>query len=276
MNARATATTTSRGREEGALRTGLSAAQREAFRERGFFSLGKPFSPAELAQIGAEYDRLLARARKIGEPKRTPFDYVALLQLQSPVLRRFATSRALVEPLLDLLGPDLRLYWDQAVAKPPGTTSDTPWHQDNGYGAVEPAEYVTTTLALDAMTRANGCLWIQPGSQRRGPSAHRDTGGFFQVGYEGYEAGVPCELEAGEVLVFSSLTMHRAGANPTGGWRRSWVIQFIPAAAANGETGRTFDDRLHVAQGGRVLDEPWSERPFDVRTLLEAERRRRT
>jgi hypothetical protein len=30
-----------------------------------------------------------------------------------------------------------------------------------------------------------------------------------------------------------------------------------------------------VAQGGRVLDEPWSERPFDVRALLEAERRRR-
>jgi ectoine hydroxylase-related dioxygenase (phytanoyl-CoA dioxygenase family) len=253
----------------------LSPAQREAFREQGFFSLGKPFAPDALAEIGAEYDRLLARAQKIGEPERTPFDYLALLQLQSPVLRRHATSRALVEPLLELLGPDVRLYWDQAVAKPPGTTSDTPWHQDNGYGAVEPAEYVTTTLALDPMTRANGCLWIQPGSQRRGPTAHRDTGGFFQVGYEGAEAGVPCELEAGEVLVFSSLTLHRAGPNPTAGRRRSWVIQFIPAAAANGETGRPFDDRLHVAQGGRVLDEPWSERPFDVRALLEAERRRR-
>ena len=26
--------------------------------------------------------------------------------------------------------------------------------------------------------------------------------------------------------VFSSLTLHRAGPNPTGAWRRSWVIQF--------------------------------------------------
>jgi hypothetical protein len=252
-----------------------SPAQREAFRERGFFSLGKPFSPDELAEIGAEYDRLLTRAMKIGNAGETPFDYVALLQLQSPVLRRYATSRPLVEPLIDLLGPDVRLYWDQAVAKPPGTTSDTPWHQDNGYGAVEPAEYVTTTLALDAMTRANGCLWIQPGSHRRGPTAHRDTGGFFQVGYEGAETGVACELEAGEVLVFSSLTMHRAGPNPTAGWRRSWVVQFVPAAARNGETGCSFDDRLHVARAGRVLEAPWSERPFDVRALLEAEQRRR-
>jgi len=253
----------------------LRPDQREAFRERGFFSLGKPFAPPELAEIGTEYDRLLARAQKIGEPERTPFDYLALLQLQSAVLRSYATSRAIVEPLLDLLGPDVRLYWDQAVAKPPGTTSDTPWHQDNGYGAVEPAEYVTTTLALDPMTLANGCLWIQPGSHARGPRAHRDTGGFFQVGYEGPEAGVPCELEAGELLVFSSLTMHRAGPNPSEAWRRSWVIQFIPAHARNGETRRVFDDRLQVARGGLVLDEPVSERPLDVRALLEADARRR-
>lgn len=253
----------------------LEPAQLDAFRERGFFSLGKPFAPAALAEIGAEYDRLLAKATKIGTDGATPFDYVPLLQLQSPVLRAHATSRALVEPLLDLLGPDVRLYWDQAVAKGPGTDSETPWHQDNGYGGVVPDEYVTTTLALDPMTRANGCLWIQPGSHHAGPQRHRDTGGFFQIGYEGEETGVPCEIEAGEVLVFSSLTMHRAGPNPSPGWRRSWVIQFVPAHARNGETGRPFDDRLRVAEGGRVLDEPRSERPFDVAALLEAEARRR-
>ena len=125
------------------------------------------------------------------------------------------------------------------------------------------------------MTLANGCLWIQPGSQRRGPSAHRDTGGFFQVGYEGAETGVPCELEAGEVLVFSSLTMHRAGPNPTAGRRRSWVIQFIPAAAVNGETGAPSTTDCWVARGGRVLEEPGSERPFDVRALLDADAKQR-
>ena len=69
--------------------------------------------------------------------------------------------------------------------------------------------------------------------------------------------------------------MHRAGPNPTEGRRRSWVIQFIPAAALNGETGRAFDDRLWVARGGLVLDESASERPFDVRALLDADARRR-
>jgi ectoine hydroxylase-related dioxygenase (phytanoyl-CoA dioxygenase family) len=254
----------------------LSPEQREAFRERGFCSLGRPFAADALDEIRAEYDRLLARARKIGEAGRTPFDYNALLQLQSPTLVRYATSRAVVEPLLELLGPDLRLYWDQAVAKPPGTTSDTPWHQDNGYGAVVPAEYVTTTLALDAMTVANGCLWIQPErAAARAPRPHKDTGGFFQIGYEGPDSGVPCELEAGELLAFSSLTLHRAGPNPTDGPRRSWVIQFIPGHARHGETGQPFDDRLWVARDGRVLDSPWSERPFDVRAVLAADRSRK-
>jgi hypothetical protein len=245
----------------------LSAEQVRAFREVGYFNLGPVFTAAELAEIRASYDSALAKPMRIGERGKSKFDYGPLLQLRDPVLRRYATSPRLVEPLLGLLGPDVRLYWDQAVSKPPGTGSETPWHQDNGYGAVVPAEYVTTTVAIDAMTLDNGCLWIQPGSHHDGPKPHRDTGGFFQIGYEGDEKGEPLVLGAGDVGVFSSLTMHRAGPNPSANPRRSWVIQFIPAHAYHGETKRPFDDRLWVAKNGRVLDEPWSERPFDLASL---------
>jgi ectoine hydroxylase-related dioxygenase (phytanoyl-CoA dioxygenase family) len=245
----------------------LSPEQIRAFRERGYFNLGRVFDESQLAELGAAYDRALEKPMRIGERGKSKFEYGPLLQLRSSVLRRFATSRALVEPLLELLGPDVRLYWDQAVSKPPGTGSETPWHQDNGYGAVVPAEYVTATLALDPMTTENGCLWIQPGSHHGGPRPHKDTGGFFQIGYEGPETGEPLELAAGEVGIFSSLTMHRAGANPSARPRRSWVIQFIPANAIHGETKRPFDDRLWVARTGEILDEPWSERPFDLAAL---------
>ncbi|HTO70683.1 MAG TPA: phytanoyl-CoA dioxygenase family protein [Myxococcota bacterium] len=242
----------------------LTSAQVLAFRERGYTSLGQVFSTAELEEIRSAYDLALAKPMHIGERGKSKFEYAPLLQLRSPALRRFATSRVLVEPLLELLGPEVRLYWDQAVSKPPGTGSETPWHQDNGYGAVEPAEYVTATLAVDAMTAANGCLWIQPGSHRAGPVPHRDTGAFFQIGYEGSATGEPLELAAGEVGIFSSLTLHRAGPNPTALPRRSWVIQFIPAHAIHGETRKPFDDRLWVARGGCILEEPWSERPFEL------------
>jgi hypothetical protein len=36
----------------------------------------------------------------------------------------------------------------------------------------------------------------------------------------------------------------------------------------HGRTGVPFDDRLLVAEGGRWLDEPVRQRPFDLAALL--------
>jgi ectoine hydroxylase-related dioxygenase (phytanoyl-CoA dioxygenase family) len=246
----------------------LSDEQKRDFREVGFFHLGRVFDGGELAEIRSEYDRILARGVRIGEDGKTPFEFSPLLQLQSPVLCRFATSPKLVEPTVELLGPDVRLYWDQAVCKPPGATSEVPWHQDNGYTPVEPEEYVTCTVAIDATTEENGCLWIQPGSHRAGAKPHRATDAFFHRGYEGPETGVPVEQPEGDVLVFSSLTMHRTGPNRTDRPRRSWVIQFCPAHARHGATKIPFDDRLLVARAGRPLASPHRGRDFDLAALV--------
>ena len=253
----------------------LDAAQRAAFDTRGWFVLDRVFGDRELAEIRTAYDAILAHPLRLGETGKRPFEYSALLHVQSPVLCRYATSPALVTPMLDLLGPDVRLYWDQAVSKPPGATSDVPWHQDNGYALVEPEEYVTCTVALDATTRDNGCLWIQPGSQRQGVRPHRSTDFYFQIGYEGPEAGEPVEQAEGGVLVFSSLTMHRTGPNRTERPRRSWVIQFCRAETRMRETGRVCDDRLLVARGGRLLAEPVRERPIDLIGLMRGALRQR-
>ncbi|GIW42415.1 MAG: SnoK protein [Candidatus Binatia bacterium] len=242
----------------------LSEELRRAFAEAGFFRLERVFDESELSEMRSAYDEILAHPLLLGEQGKGKFQYSPLLHIQSPVLCRYATSPKLVGLAVELLGPDVRLYWDQAVSKPPGATSDVPWHQDNGYTAVDPPEYVTCTVALDDSTVENGCLWIQPGSHRHGVLAHRPTDFFFQVGYEGPATGVPVEARAGDVVVFSSLTLHRTGPNLSDRPRRSWVVQFCRADAKNAETGKPFDDRLLVARGGKVLREPLRERPFDL------------
>ncbi len=249
---------------------GLSPEQRRDFRELGYFHLGAVFPAEALQEIRVEYDRLVASPLRIGERGKTPFHYSPLLQLQSQRMRGYATARPLVETALELLGPDVRLYWDQAVSKPPGATSDVPWHQDNGYTPVVPEEYLTFTLAIDATTRENGCLWIQPGSHRCGVRPHRKTDMLFYRGYEGPETGVAVEQEEGDVLVFSSLTMHRTGPNRSAGPRRSWVIQMCDGATRQRHTGKLFDDRWLVAEGGVVLDEPRRDRDFDLSALVAA------
>jgi phytanoyl-CoA hydroxylase len=149
-----------------------------------------------------------------------------------------------------------------------------PWHQDNGYTPVEPEEYVTCTVALDDATVENGCLWIQPGSHRAGTLPHRQTDFFFQIGYEGEARGEPCEVQAGEVLVFSSLTLHRTGPNNSDGPRRSWVIQFCHAHARTRDSRVPFDDRLLVVKDGTVLAEPYRDRELDFRALVRGARPR--
>jgi len=247
-----------------------SERQRCDFEDRGWFHVGAVFGAQELEEIRGEYDRILSRPLRIGEAEKTPFEYSPLLHVQSERLRRYATDPRLVAVAVDLLGPDLRLYWDQAVSKPPGATSDVPWHQDNGYTPVVPEEYLTFTVALDATTEENGCLWIQPGSHRSGVLPHAPTDMLFFRGYEGPETGVAVPQPAGDVLCFSSLTMHRTGPNRSAGPRRSWVIQFCQAETRQRETGRLFDDRLLVARGGLPLDEPIRERPLDLGEIARA------
>ena len=72
----------------------------------------------------------------------------------------------------DLVGPDVRLYWDQAVYKKTEKPRRVPWHQDNGYTYVEPQEYLTVWLALTDATLDNGCPEVAPGCHRLGTLAH--------------------------------------------------------------------------------------------------------
>lgn len=92
----------------------------------------------------------------LGNPDDGVYPYRAMLSFRSPVLRRFINHPELVELVMGLLGPDLRLWWDQGINKAPGSGSVIPWHQDNAYSPGRVPEYVTTWLALDDSDAANG------------------------------------------------------------------------------------------------------------------------
>jgi ectoine hydroxylase-related dioxygenase (phytanoyl-CoA dioxygenase family) len=124
----------------------------------------------------------------------------------------------------------VRLYWDQAVYKKPGTESPFPWHQDNGYAFVEPQQYLTCWVALTDATEENGCPWVVPRLHRFGTLAHE----YSEIGYvclrDPAEA-VPVPAVAGSIVVFSSLTPHSTGPNRTGAVRKAYIVQFAPNGA---------------------------------------------
>lgn len=128
----------------------------------------------------------------------------------------------------DLLGPDIRLYWDQLVYKKPAKPRRFPWHQDNGYTFVNPQQYITFWIALTDATIDSGCPWVVPGLHRHGTLAHR---WIDPLGWEcltGSDQAVAAEVPAGSAVMFSSLTPHLTGPNVTGEVRRTYIVQYAP------------------------------------------------
>lgn len=238
--------------------------QVEQFRTDGYYVAPDVFSADECDRVVALLDKVNFEL-PVGDAAAGPLSYRPMVHLGSEELRAFAADPRWAEVVLPLLGPSARLYWEQAVAKPPQARTELPWHQDNGYAPTDPEEYVTCWLALDDADVDNGCLWVLPGSHRQGTLRHRRVDGApFRTGYDGGDDGVAVPVRRGSVLVFSSLLMHRSGPNTTDRYRRAWILQYCVAHARHGRTGELLDDRLLVASDGRWLDEPVREREIDL------------
>ena len=130
----------------------------DAFHGDGWFIAPDVFSAAECDEIVAHVEQAVFEL-SLGATDDGPLSYRPMMHLVSPELTAVATDERWAPIVLPLLGTDdARLYWEQAVAKPPQARTELPWHQDNGYTPLVPEEYVTCWLALDDATIDNGCL----------------------------------------------------------------------------------------------------------------------
>ena len=218
----------------------VTEAQARQYDEDGFFVLEDALGASEVEALIAAIDPFEERgADALRELEGGRFfiaradeiTFTTHLVLQSPALREFTRSPLLTGVCADLLGPDVRLYWDQAVYKKPGTESPFPWHQDNGYAFVEPQQYLTCWVALTDTTEENGCPWVVPRLHRRGTLAHQYSDiGFVCLRDPADAVAVP--VQAGSIVVFSSLTPHSTGPNRTDEVRKAYIVQYAPDGAA--------------------------------------------
>ena len=251
----------------------ISAAQVRAFDELGYFVVDGAFSP----EIMAELDHALApgdaRAKEFLAHAPNGRFSVAGLDTQvvaphavtrSEFARRFVADPKLAGIARDLVGPDVRLYWEQSVYKQPHGAEPVLWHQDNGYTYVDPQAYLTCWIAITDATPENGCIAVMPGAHRQGTLAHEHTA----VGEEcwgDWARAVEVPVTAGSVVVFSSLTPHATKRNRTDAVRKAYIVQYAPpeAIAVRGEPGREVaprreplgddDRRVWIVRAGELL-----------------------
>ena len=219
--------------------TVITADQAARYDLEGFFVIEQALDPGEVARVVSEIDPIereledLLRSSEGGRvfiARADEITFTTHLVARSDRLRAFVASSTLVGLCADLIGPDVRLYWDQAVYKKPDTDASFPWHQDNGYAFVEPQQYLTCWIALTDATVDNGCPWVVPGLHRLGTLRHMvtDTG---LVCLDDPPHPVPVPVRAGDVVVFSSLTPHCTGPNRTDDVRKAYIVQYAPDGA---------------------------------------------
>ena len=218
----------------------LTPGQVDQFHELGWLVLdnlidGDTVSvlTAELDEIEDEVDAALRTMPDerlfIAESGAITFSPHAVTR--STAARAVSTHPAIAGICHDLVGPDVRLYWDQIVYKKPEKPRPFPWHQDNGYTFVEPQQYLTIWLSLSDATIGAGCPWVVPGLHRGGTLAHEYVDPLGFQCFADHPDAVPAPVGRGGAVVFSSLTPHHTGPNTSDAVRKTYILQYAPDGA---------------------------------------------
>jgi ectoine hydroxylase-related dioxygenase (phytanoyl-CoA dioxygenase family) len=157
-------------------------------------------------------------------------------------MRRDPRYLAILEPLL---GPDIKQISHQIHWKPPGAKyTYYRYHQDARFrnsGAVHNLLHGTLTcgLAIDPQTRANGALRIIPRSHLGGYLGLADDGALMagetpdadlvRVGLNP-ETAVTCEMDPGDLLLWTLFTVHGSQPNTSSVDRRFMINSYVRAA----------------------------------------------
>jgi ectoine hydroxylase-related dioxygenase (phytanoyl-CoA dioxygenase family) len=249
----------------------IDEGQAASYDDNGYFVIEGAFDADSVAGVAAEIDPFeqeleqwlrLSRGGKSFIARADEITFTTHLVTRSDLLRSFVATSILADLCTDLIGPDVRLYWDQAVYKKPHTGASFPWHQDNGYAFVEPQQYLTCWIALTDATEDNGCPWVVPGLHKMGTLRH-DVTETGLVCLQDPPDPVAVSVGAGGIVVFSSLTPHCTGPNRTDDVRKSYIVQYAPDGAevvtvgASEGSGRARADapdrQFRILQGGRPV-----------------------
>ena len=106
--------------------SGLSDSQLQSFSRQGFVNLGQLFDDEELHTISTEYDRLVTdEAQVLGNEEDGFFPYRAMLNFRSQALAAFILHPELLAIAQQILGDDVRFWWDEGINKKPSLLIDT-------------------------------------------------------------------------------------------------------------------------------------------------------
>jgi phytanoyl-CoA hydroxylase len=137
----------------------------------------------------------------------------------------------LVGIVAQIVGPDIKMFRNSLLLKPPEVGSQKGWHQDSPYWPIEPMELCSCWFPLDDATLENGCMAVLPGQHKRGPLPHVSVTDDFVIVPEAIDPSqaVFVPMKAGSGLFFHSLIPHFTSPNRSQKWRRAIALSYMSA-----------------------------------------------
>lgn len=177
---------------------------------------------------------------------RTAFEEILHLGVMGPYARivhdgwRKSPALAALVPQLGAIAcaaigqPALVLFHDHLLFKDPDG-DDMTWHQDFSYLPLDRPDGLTLWVALDDVTRDNGCLYYMLGThllgERRpswGMNGDEDPRAALPpIEVEQDQLGVAAPTAAGCAIAHDTLLWHRSPANQSNRFRRTWALSFV-------------------------------------------------
>lgn len=252
------------------MNTDLSAAQTEQYQAQGFLLVEDFLDNTELdlwrtcvdEAVSARQDRKLANsdARAGDSYYDKVFTQRLNLWMDHVGVRQLMLDARLGRMAAQLAGADgIRIWHDQALIKEPWA-NPTGWHLDNPYWSFSSRQAISIWVALDDVTRDNGCLYFLPGTHKtatwENAAISQDMGALFQQ-YPQWatSAAVAVPMKAGSCSFHNGLLAHGAGANMTPGRRRAMTCAYMPDGATfNGQANVLPPDYVASLTIGDVLD----------------------
>ena len=179
----------------------------------------------------------------------------------SPLMYDALAHPVMVDALTSVIGPNVKCMQSMLFIKSPGKPGQA-WHQDEIYIPTRDRSLTGGWFALDDATVENGCLWVIPGSHKRGilwPQRVQQDNRFdcahetFRFPYTDEDA-IPVEVKTGALVLFNGYLLHRSFPNQAdSGFRRVLVNHYMSAESLLPWHGLQPGERMATADMREIV-----------------------
>lgn len=222
----------------------LTTEELAAFEKKGYCFYGPILSKPGLAEMLGQCQAAWTAYKGEFDPSKTWLENALLANIhhRAPLVRDFYFEGPLVDVAEQIIGPNIKGATSQLTFKVKGNTRTFGWHQDNGYGELDPYNALSCLVALDDTDEENGCLWLVPGSNEGGqlrPEQLLQTKSKTELDAAVDESeAIPMPLKKGECLILHCWTLHKSKGNFSQRDRRILFLRYADADAVEVRNSR--------------------------------------